>query len=112
MNYPTCLTKPRLALLAVVAGLLLVAAPTPAEPRKSEQDGLVAQLVCEILKRGPSKSKLSPYPARPWHYELSHVPDETSSRPAGGRGRAAARGRPHPGRAQEVRTGRPGRPAR
>lgn len=40
------------ALLAVVAGLLLIAARAPAEPKVAKQDRLVAQMVCEFLKQG------------------------------------------------------------
>jgi carboxyl-terminal processing protease len=41
-----------IALLAVLAGFLLIPTPTPAEPKLAKQDKLVAQLVCEFLKRG------------------------------------------------------------
>jgi carboxyl-terminal processing protease len=41
-----------IALLAVLASLLLIPSPTPAEPKLAKQDKLVAQLVCEFLKRG------------------------------------------------------------
>src|SRR4051812_12055282 len=51
MSYRTFLTRQRVALLAIAAGLLL-AATAPAVPKRTAQDGLVAQLVCEILKRG------------------------------------------------------------
>src|SRR3954454_8758668 len=52
MSYRTFLTRRRVTLLAGVAGLLLMTAPAPAVPKRTAQDGLVAQLVCEILKRG------------------------------------------------------------
>jgi carboxyl-terminal processing protease len=40
------------ALLAVMASLLLIPSPTPAEPKLAKQDRLVTQMVCEFLKRG------------------------------------------------------------
>src|SRR5947209_8054458 len=43
---------PRAALLAVVAGLLLVPMQVRAEPVPGEQDRLVVRLVCEFLSRG------------------------------------------------------------
>ena len=39
-------------LLAVMVGLILIQAPTPAEPVQTKQDPLVAKMVCEFLKRG------------------------------------------------------------
>jgi carboxyl-terminal processing protease len=44
--------KRLVALLAVAFGLLLAAAPTPAEPKLGKHDPLVAQIMCEFLKRG------------------------------------------------------------
>jgi carboxyl-terminal processing protease len=44
-------TKSLIALLAIVAGLLWLSAPAPAEPKlDKEQDPLVAKLVCTLLK--------------------------------------------------------------
>jgi carboxyl-terminal processing protease len=41
------------ALLAVTAGLLLIPAPLPAEPKlDTQQDPLVTKMVCEFLRRG------------------------------------------------------------
>jgi carboxyl-terminal processing protease len=44
--------KRYVALSAVLAGLFLMPAPTPAEPKPAKQDPLVARMVCEYLKRG------------------------------------------------------------
>jgi carboxyl-terminal processing protease len=41
-----------LALTALLAGLLLMPAPTRAEPKLAKQDALVARMVCEFVKRG------------------------------------------------------------
>jgi carboxyl-terminal processing protease len=42
-----------LALLAVTAGLLLIPAPLPAEPKlDTQKDPLVSRMVCEFLRRG------------------------------------------------------------
>jgi len=40
------------ALLAILAALFLIPSPTPAEPKLADQDRLVAQMVCELMKRG------------------------------------------------------------
>jgi carboxyl-terminal processing protease len=44
--------KRYIALLAILATLFLIPSPTPAEPKVAEQDRLVAQMICELMKRG------------------------------------------------------------
>ncbi len=39
-------------LLALAVSLFLIAAPATAEPKEGKQDALIAQIVCEYLKRG------------------------------------------------------------
>ena len=43
--------KRYVALLAILAGLLLIPTPTPAEPKLGKQDSEIARLVCAYLKR-------------------------------------------------------------
>jgi carboxyl-terminal processing protease len=52
MNDGLSPTKRLALVLTAAAGLLLITPRMPAEPTQGKQDGLVAQMVCEFLKRG------------------------------------------------------------